>query len=54
MSRAETGYNLQEPSKLCFGCNHWKSSEKHRGLMGGFTVPGRCTLGYCEKQRGKR
>ena len=50
MSRIGIGANIQTPNRQCLSCKRWKPAGK-LDVPYGFTQGGKCSLGYCEKQR---
>ena len=46
MSRIGIGSNLQQPNKKCIGCKYWQSATP-KGF--GFSICGKCTVGFCKK-----
>lgn len=49
MSRVGIGNNIFQPNKQCLSCKRWKPAQASSIFCVG--IPGRCSLGYCEKNR---
>lgn len=52
MSRIGIGANIQTPNRQCLSCKRWKPAGR-LNFPNGWQVGGKCTLGYCEKQKKK-
>lgn len=52
MSRVGSKVNIQTPDAKCMKCKRWVKASNTRGVI--LSIPGHCSLGYCEKDRFKK